>query len=146
MLPEPTAQDWIELTSERLDVSRVISWLAVPDAGGIDLFLGITRNDHNAAGRELLALSYEAYPEMAVQRLHALAAEARRQWPIARLAMLHRVGRVNLAEASVLVAVACPHRAEAFAACRWLIDTLKADVPIWKQEIWADGDATWVHR
>jgi molybdopterin synthase catalytic subunit len=82
---------------------------------------------------------------MALKRMKELAAEARKQWPIVRLAMLHRTGRVALAEPSVIIAVATPHRAESFATCRWLIDALKKDVPIWKREIWADREGDWVH-
>jgi molybdopterin synthase catalytic subunit len=70
---------------------------------------------------------------------------ARDRWPIARLALLHRTGRVGLGEPSVIIAVATPHRAESFEACRWLIDTLKAEVPIWKKEVWGDGSGSWVH-
>ena len=114
-----------------------------PAAGGIDVFIGTTRAETGADGRELVALDYEAYPEMALEQMHALARRAREKWPVLRLALLHRVGRVPLGEPSVVVAAACPHRAEAFEACRWLIDTLKADVPIWKKEVWSDGTGTW---
>ena len=122
-----------------------VRFVTDPRAGGIDVFLGTTRAERNAAGQDLLALDYEAYAEMAVGRMRQLAATARERWPVVRLALLHRTGRVPVAEPSVVIAVACPHRGDAFAACRWLIDALKADVPIWKQEVWADGSATWVH-
>ena len=92
----------------------------------------------------LLALDYEAYPEMALGRMQQLAQTARQKWPILRIVMHHRIGRVPISEPSVAIAVSCPHRAEAFEACRWLIDQLKIDVPIWKKEIWADGSGTWV--
>jgi molybdopterin synthase catalytic subunit len=82
---------------------------------------------------------------MAEQQLRDLARAARERFPIVKLAMLHRTGRVALAEASVLIAVSCPHRGEAFDACRFLIDALKKDVAIWKKEIWSDGSGTWVH-
>ena len=113
-------------------------------AGGIDVFIGTTRAETHADGRELVALDYEAYPEMALSQMRDLARRARARWPVVRLALLHRVGRVAVGQPSVVVAVACPHRAEAFEACRWLIDTLKAEVPIWKKEVWADGSGTWV--
>jgi molybdopterin synthase catalytic subunit len=93
----------------------------------------------------LVALDYQAYHEMARRQLADLAAEARRLWPIRKLALIHRVGRVPVGEPSVVIAVSCPHRGEAFDACRWLIDTLKKDVAIWKKEVWADGSGTWVH-
>ncbi|QOV89981.1 molybdenum cofactor biosynthesis protein MoaE [Humisphaera borealis] len=138
--------DRIELTAADLDIAAALAFVASPLAGGIDLFVGTTRAEQAGDGRELVALDYEAYVEMAIDRLRRLAADARRQWPIVKLAILHRTGRVPVGEPSVAIAVACGHRAEAFAACRWLIDTLKADVPIWKKEIWADGEGTWVHR
>ncbi|MDB5295756.1 MAG: molybdopterin converting factor, large subunit [Phycisphaerales bacterium] len=139
------AEDWIELLPDPLDVAAAVRFVTDPAAGGIDVFLGTTRAERNAAGQDLLALDYEAYPEMAVRRLGELAAEARRRWPVRRLALLHRTGRVAVADPSVIVAVATPHRAASFDACRWLIDALKVDVPVWKQEVWADGTGTWVH-
>ncbi len=145
MTPPTDATDWIALTPAPLDAAAAVRFVTDPAAGGIDLFLGITRAERNAAGHDLLALDYEAYADMAIARLKQLAAEARQRWPIAKLAVLHRTGRVPVGEASVAVAVASPHRAEAFDACRFLIDELKKDVPIWKREVWAEGDATWVH-
>jgi molybdopterin synthase catalytic subunit len=81
---------------------------------------------------------------MAQQQLHALAEETRRRWPILRLALLHRVGRVEIGQPSVLIAVSTPHRAEAFEACRFLIDRIKAEATIWKKEVWEDGSSSWV--
>jgi molybdopterin synthase catalytic subunit len=116
----------------------------VPAAGGIAVFLGTTRAEGNPQRQNLVALEYEAYPEMAAQQLRDLARQARLRWPIIRLALLHRTGRVGLAEPSVVIAISTPHRAEAFDACEWLIDALKKDVAIWKKEIWTDGTGTWV--
>ena len=93
---------------------------------------------------DLVALDYEAYADMAAAQLRDLAGRARARWPVERLALLHRTGRVGLAAPSVLVAVSTPHRGEAFEACRWLIDTLKAEAAIWKKEVWADGSSSWV--
>ena len=138
-------QDWIEILPTPLDVSAAIARVQSPEAGGIDVFLGTTRAESRADGTPLVALDYEAYGEMALKRIGQLAAEARKQWPIVKLVMLHRTGRVALAEPSVIIAVSTPHRAESFAACRWLIDALKKDVPIWKREIWKDGEGEWVH-
>lgn len=135
--------DWIEIMPTPLDVERALAFVADKTAGGIDIFLGTTRGETNADGNTLLALDYEAYEEMAVKQLHELAAEARKKWPIARLVILHRTGRVEVSKPSVLVAVACPHRAEAFDACRWLIDQLKQSAAIWKKEIWQGGSASW---
>jgi len=137
--------DLIQLQPDAIDAAAVIAFVAAPHAGGIDVFLGTTREERHADGRELLALDYEAYADMALKQLRDLAAEARRRWPIVKLAIVHRTGRVNLAEPSVVIAVSCPHRGEAFDACRWIIDTLKKDVAIWKKEVWSDGSGTWVH-
>ena len=136
--------DWIEIMSSALSAARAVDFVSDPQAGGVDVFLGTTRMETNRQGRKLVALDYEAYEEMALAQMHRLAARAREQWPIVKLALLHRVGRVALAEPSVVIAVSTPHRADAFAACRWLIDELKKDVAIWKKEVWADGSGSWV--
>ena len=106
-------------------------------------FLGTVRE--LTGDRRTLALDYEAYSEMAVKKLAELEQEARERWPIIEAAIVHRVGHLDLGEISVVVAVSCPHRNEAFEACRWLIDTLKQVAPIWKRETWADGSHEWVH-
>jgi molybdopterin synthase catalytic subunit len=137
--------DWIQLHEEPIDVGPVVEFVSAPAAGGIDVFLGCTRAETSADGRRLVALDYEAYAAMALNEMRALAAQAREQWSVVRLAILHRTGRVELGKASVIIAVATPHRADAFAACRWVIDALKERVPIWKREVWDDGTGTWVH-
>src|SRR5579864_5544274 len=136
--------DWIQLHDERIEIGPVIEFVTDPAAGGIAVFLGTTRAETNSAGAVLRALDYEAYEEMARAQMESLAVEARRRWSIQRLAILHRIGRVPLAEPSVIIAVSTPHRADAFDACRWLIDTLKSQAPIWKKEVWADGTQRWV--
>jgi len=141
----PAERDWIAVSSQPLDVAAAVAHVTDALAGGIDLFLGTTRQEQAEGGRQLLALDYEAYQEMALKQMQDLARRARARWPIVRLALLHRVGRVALGEPSVIIAVATPHRADAFEACRFLIDELKKDVAIWKKEIWADGSMTWVH-
>jgi molybdopterin synthase catalytic subunit len=114
-----------------------------PLAGGVCTFLGTARE---ITGEKRTAwLEYEAYPEMARAKMAELETEARQRWPIIEVALVHRLGRLELGEISVVVAVSCPHRNEAFEACRWLIDTLKEVVPIWKKETWADGGEEWVH-
>ena len=135
----------VELRDVPIDVTAVIGHVYDGSAGGIAVFLGTTRAEKHADGRQLVALDYEAYREMAEKQLRDLADEARRRWPIAKLAVVHQVGRVEIGKPSVVIAVAGPHRAEAFEACRWIIDTLKKDVAIWKKEVWADGSGTWVH-
>ena len=143
-MKEVVDDDWIQLRAQSLDAAAAVSFVSAPGAGGIDVFLGTTRGERNTDGRELIALDYEAYPEMATAQLHDLAKRVRERWPVIKLVLLHRTGRVGVGEPSVLIAVSTPHRAEAFEACRWLIDTLKKDVAIWKKEVWADGSSTWV--
>jgi molybdopterin synthase catalytic subunit len=135
----PTGDDWIALCSDALDVGPVHDWAVVPRCGGVVVFTGTVR-DH-AEGRDGVDhLTYEAYAEPAEQRMTELVADIRRRWPeTGRVAMLHRVGRLELSEIAVVVAVSAPHRGEAFEACRYGIDTLKATVPIWKHEAWTDG-------
>ena len=106
-------------------------------AGAVVTFLGTTR-DHNA-GRRVVRLEYEAFAGMAEREMRALAAAATRQWPLRKVAIVHRIGLVPVGQASVGVAVSAEHRAEAFAACRWLIDGLKELVPIWKREHFRGG-------
>lgn len=134
--------DWIALTTEPLGVDVATAWATTPRTGGVVCFLGVVR-DH-ADGRDgVTALSYEAYESAAELRLREIADETRRQWPdVERLVLLHRIGRLELSEASVLVVAATPHRSEAFEAARFAIDTLKESVPIWKQEHW-DGGSAW---
>ncbi len=133
----------IEITSQPIDVAAVLARVGSSCAGAVVLFLGTTRQMTN--GQETLWLDYECYPEMARQKLAELEAEARQRWQLVECALVHRVGRVDLGEASVAVAVSSAHREAAFAAGKWLIDTLKLVVPIWKQEHWADGTEQWVH-
>lgn len=137
--------DWIELRADPIDAARALEFVNDAAAGGVAIFAGITRAETSAGGQTLTALDYEAYGEMAISQMHELARRAREKWPIVRLAVLHRTGRVALAHASVVIAVACPHRGEAFDACRWIIDTLKAEVAIWKKEIWEGGSESWVN-
>ncbi len=137
--------DLIQLTSQPLSIADAVAALYDPLAGGIDVFLGTTRRESTADGVELIALDYEAYEQMAVEQMHQLLASARSNWPIVRCVLLHRLGRVPLGQPSVLIGVACPHRPEAFEACRYLIDELKKTVTIWKKEIWTQGGPTWVH-
>ena len=145
MKPMAHDDDDIRITPQRIDVAAAEAFVSDGRAGGIAVFLGTTRAETSADGRELIALDYEAYEQMALDQLRDLARRAREQWPVVKLALLHRTGRVAIGEPSVLIAVSTPHRAESFEACRWLIDTLKKDVAIWKKEVWADGSGTWVH-
>lgn len=133
----------IELTHNPIDAPAVLASVASTQAGAVVLFLGVTREF--TGGRQTSHLEYECYPVMAERKLAELEAEARRRWPIVGCTIVHRLGRLELGEASVAVAVSSPHRGAAFAAGQWLIDTLKDVVPIWKQENWADGTSEWIH-
>ena len=143
--PEADANDadtWVGLTADPLPVGRVGEWAVLPGCGGVVVFTGTVR-DHAEGRPGVSRLEYEAYEEQVVPRLADIAGEARRRWPDAgRLVLLHRTGPLDVGEASVVVAASAPHREEAFAAARFLIDTLKATVPIWKREAW-DGGEDW---
>ena len=127
----------IGLVEGAINVASVVDAVRRDEAGAVIVFEGVTRNHHQ--GREVLRLEYEAYPGMAEQEMQAIADTSLVRWPDTRVAMVHRVGRVGLGEASVVIAVSAPHRDEAYAASRFLIDTLKSKVPIWKKEFYTDG-------
>ena len=131
------------VTSDPIDVTAVLAEVAHAGAGGIALFIGTTRDENE--GRRVERLEYEAYDGMAASEMAAIGDEMRRRWSLLGVAMVHRVGMVPITEASVAIAVAAPHREEAFAACRFGIDTLKATVPIWKKEYYAHG-SRWIGR
>ncbi|MBW3539610.1 MAG: molybdenum cofactor biosynthesis protein MoaE [Planctomycetes bacterium] len=133
----------IQLTRDEIDYVAMTEAVRTPQAGAVVLFLGTVRE--MTAGRRTVALDYEGYPEMAESKMRELAEEARRRWPVEKLAIAHRLGRLELGDVSVAIAVSCPHRHQAFDAGRFLIDTLKETVPIWKKENWADGTTEWVH-
>ena len=136
------ADTWVALTGEPLALGAVADWVVRPDCGAVVVFSGTVRN-HAEDRRGVTALTYEAYAEQVEPRLAAIAAAARDRWPtVGRLALLHRTGELTVGESSVLVAASAPHRAEAFEAARFCIDTLKATVPIWKRETW-EGGADW---
>lgn len=136
---------WVELVDGPIPAASVRDFVGGdPALGGIVTFEGATRAENDAAHGELVRLDYEAYASMAQRQLEALAQEAQRRWSLGRLVVIHRLRSVLAGEVSVMIAVAAAHRAEAFAACRWLIDTLKRDVPIWKKDVFADGFARWV--
>jgi molybdopterin synthase catalytic subunit len=132
------------ITREPLDdayVSRLERAIEHPGDGGVVTFRGIVRD--NSRGKRVHYLEYDAYPEMAEREMAVIAAEVERRWQTDHIAMVHRIGRLEIGECSVVVAVACPHRGEAFEACRYAIDTLKRTVPIWKKEVAEDGEE-WV--
>jgi molybdopterin synthase catalytic subunit len=137
--PSDDARDWVALTADPLPADEAVAWATVPGAGAVVTFAGVVR-DH-AEGRDgVEAMTYEAYDEPATRAMQEIVDELRRRWPdAARVAVLHRTGRLALSEASVIVVVSSPHRATAFAAAEFAIDTLKQSVPIWKQEHWSGG-------
>ncbi len=134
-------EPFIQITREPLDRNALIASVSDPGVGGIVIFEGVVRD--NARGKQVRYLEYDVYPEMAVQQIREILVEAERRWNIDRVAIAHRIGRLEIGEASVIIAVATPHRAEAFEACRYIIDTLKTTVPIWKKEVATDGEE-WV--
>ena len=142
MLQPPATRDWVGLTREPLPVDSVNAWATTPSSGAVVCFLGVVR-DHAEGRAGVSGLTYEAYEEEAARKLAAVAAEARVRWPVVeRLALLHRLGDLQLSDASVAVVASSPHRAEAFEAARFCIDTLKETVPIWKREHW-EGGSDW---
>lgn len=131
------------ITPEPLDLAAATAAVADAKAGAVCSFLGVVRN-HNE-GKAVERLSYEAYAAMAEKVMERLVAQARQRWDFHRAALQHRTGELAIGEASVLVAVSASHREEAFAACRFLIDRLKEEAPIWKKEFYADG-AAWLEN
>jgi molybdopterin synthase catalytic subunit len=134
----------IELTRERIDADGIVAAMKAGEDGAVVVFDGIVRN--NTRGRKTCYLDYEAYEEMALAQMRTLAEKAVADFAVRDVAVVHRLGKLNVGETSVFIVVVSAHRAAAFEACRWLIDTLKKTVPIWKKEhfadgaVWADGD------
>jgi MoaE-MoaD fusion protein len=130
----------VALTRQPIDAAKLIAAAKQAEDGAVVVFDGIVRN--HSLGRRTLHLDYEAYEEMALRQMHELGRQARERFAIRQVTMIHRLGRLEIGETSVLIIVASAHRSAAFEACRWLIDTLKQTVPIWKKETFADG-AVW---
>jgi len=133
----------VEITATEIDISALLESVASPLAGAVVLVLGKTRALTD--DRRTLWLDYECYATMARAQLASLEVDARRHWPIIGCAIVHRIGRVEVGETSVAVAVSSPHRGQSFEAAQWLLDTIKQVAAIWKQEHWADGTSQWVH-
>ncbi|MBA4063956.1 MAG: molybdopterin converting factor [Isosphaera sp.] len=134
----------VRLTREPIDPAAVTDAVRDPHCGAVALFLGTVRDLTGDA--VTVALDYEAYGPMAEKKLAEIAAEVRRRWPVGGVALVHRLGRLAVGEVSVAAAVSCPHRAEAFDALRFAVDTLKELVPIWKKENAPDGTGEWQHQ
>lgn len=132
----------ITLTTDPIDLDSAYKYLQADEAGAIDFFLGVVRN--NTAARPVDHLEYEAYDRMAISEMQKIADEACRRWKILRYVVIHRTGTLSVGEIAVLIGVTTPHRADAFDACRYIIDTIKQTVPIWKKEFLTDGEV-WVN-
>ena len=140
-LVAPEGDTWLGLSAAPLPVAEAVSWAVRPDCGGLVLFSGTAR-DHAEGRPGVERLEYEAYDTHVVPRLREVADEARVRWPaLGRIALLHRTGVLEVGDSAVVVVVSAPHRAEAFEAARFCIDTLKRSVPIWKRETWSDGES-----
>lgn len=131
----------ILLTKDPLDVAALTGAVAADGHGAQDVFIGVVRNSHE--GRQVVAVTYEAFEPLAKKVLAAIAAEAAAKHG-AKVAAAHRLGRLKVGEASVVIAAGSPHRAEAFAACRQVIEEIKKRLPVWKQEHYVDGDSAWL--
>ena len=131
----------IQIVEDPIDRKGVIRSVSSTQSGAIVTFDGAVR-DH-ARGKYVEHLFYETFPEMAMKEIKKIRVEAMRRWPLSGMAIVHRIGRVEIGESSVFIAVAAPHRREAFEACQFAIDTLKTTVPIWKKEHYQDGEV-WI--
>jgi molybdopterin synthase catalytic subunit len=136
------SQAKVRVTPDVLSIDEALTAVADPGAGGTCVFIGTVRN-HSRAG-DVTGLRYEAWEELAITRLHELSGELAGKWPLKKVAIFHRTGDLAVGEASVVVACSAPHRADAFEACRYGIERLKEDVPIWKREALTSGEAHWV--
>ena len=131
----------VNISPSTLDVAACIDWVKTSATGGIDLFIGTVRN--TTKGKPVIRLEFEAYENMALKEMQKIADEAYAKWPLQRVLIHHRTGVLQVGEIPVIIAVSSAHRDAAFEACRYIIDTLKQTVPIWKKEIFADGEE-WV--
>jgi molybdopterin synthase catalytic subunit len=129
------------ITTDPIDTQELVNAVQTPADGAVCVFYGIVRED--SRNKKVRYLEYDAYPEMAEKKMRAILDEVHAKWPEQRAAIVHRIGTLGIGEASVVIAVGSPHRGESFEACRYVIDRVKQDVPIWKKEVFTDGEA-WV--
>jgi molybdopterin synthase catalytic subunit len=134
-------QTQIEIHTESLNIQQCIDWVMSPDSGGIDVFIGTVRNA--TKGKTVLKLDFEAYNKMAINEINKITEQVFKQWPVQKVLVHHRSGTLQVGEIPVIIAVSAAHRDAAFEACRYIIDTLKQTVPIWKKEFFEDGEV-WV--
>jgi molybdopterin synthase catalytic subunit len=136
-----SASTWVAVTETPLSSDELTAWALRPNCGAVVTFSGVVR-DHSRAHDDVLALEYETSAKLAERRINEIVAAARERWPsLEAVAIHHRIGRVELSETTVIVAVSSPHRSDAFDAARFSIDTLKETVPMWKREFWEGGSA-----
>ncbi len=131
----------IQISTTSLNTQSSIDWIMSPESGGIDVFIGTVRNA--TKGKKVIRLEFEAYEPMAIAEMEKIANQAFEKWPVQKVLIHHRTGVLDVGEVPVVIAVSAAHRAAAFDACRYIIDTLKQTVPIWKKEIFEDGEV-WV--
>ncbi len=131
----------VKISDKALDIQACIDWVSTPECGGIDVFIGTVRNA--TKGKAVTRLEFEAYEAMALSEMKKIAEQVLAKWPVQRIAIHHRVGVLAIGEIPVVIAVSAAHRDAAFDACRYAIDTLKQTVPIWKKEVFEDGEV-WV--
>ena len=131
----------VRVTEDVLLAQEAIEAVGSSGAGAIDVFLGVVRD--NNLGRQVQYLDYEAYPGMAERVMREIGETAQKRFGLEAYAVLHRTGRLEIGETSLLVAVSCAHRAASFEACRWMVDEIKKRVPVWKKEVWSDGES-WI--
>jgi molybdopterin synthase catalytic subunit len=131
----------IQISPNPLNIQSAIDWIMSPESGGIDVFIGTVRNATKS--KQVLRLEFEAYEPMALAEMEKIAKQAFEKWPVQKALIHHRTGVLQVGEVPVIIAVSAAHRAAAFDACRYIIDTLKQTVPIWKKEIFEDGEV-WV--
>lgn len=131
----------VKILDKPLDTKGCIDWVMSPESGGIDIFIGAVRNQ--TKGKAVLQLEFEAYEPMALLEIEKILAQTAEKWPVQKALVHHRTGVLEVGEVPVIIAVSAAHRAAAFEACRYIIDTLKETVPIWKKEVFEDGEV-WV--
>lgn len=134
-------EDYVKVTGDSLRLEELMAWVASPSAGAISTFSGVTRDNFN--GRRVVRLEYEAYVPMAEREMVKIVVAIRKRWQVVRVAIVHRIGVVPVSEASVIIAISSKHRDEGLAALRFAIDEVKAVVPIWKKEFYADEGQQW---
>ena len=131
----------VQISDQPLDIMACIGQVSLPESGGVDVFIGTVRD--KTQGKTVVRLEFEAYESMALREMRRIAEQAFQRWPVQSIAIYHRTGVLQVGEVAVIIAVSAAHRSAAFDACRYTIDALKQTVPIWKKEVFEDGE-TWV--